>query len=307
MNISSLTYKIKKSAKNYSFSHIGIAEAKIYNEDKENLSTWINNDFHAQMDWMKKRIDERINIFSYYPEAKSIILVTQNYYTGTNNSKSRKISNYAWGDDYHIVIKKKLHELLATIKKYDNKLEGIVCVDTSPIMEKPWAQRAGIGWIGKHTNLISKDIGSWFFIGAIIINKKLEYDDFFEEDLCGTCTACIDDCPTGAIIEPYQLDSNKCISYLTIEHRGNFPIEYKDKLNGWIYGCDICQEVCPWNKKFAKETKEDVFQKRDELKNKTISDWDNLSQTEYQKIFKKSAIKRTKYSGLMRNIKSNLD
>ena len=170
-----------------------------------------------------------------------------------------------------------------------------------------WAQRSGIGWIGKHTNLITKDIGSWFFLGSIIINKELEYDNFFTEDLCGSCTACIDDCPTDAIIAPYQLDSNKCISYLTIEHRGNLPIEYEDRLDDWIYGCDICQEVCPWNKKFSKETNEDSFKPRDDLKNRKLIDWEKMSIEEYKKLFKKSAVKRTKYSGLMRNIKANLN
>ena len=307
MKNQSLTDYIKQSAQNIPFNHIGIAKAKIYKEDKKYLSDWINNGYHGDMQWIKNRFLERTNIFTYYPEAKSIIIVTQNYYTGNSNSddKAGKISNYAWGDDYHLVIKKKLYKFLEQIKKYNNNINGIVCVDTSPVMEKAWAQRAGVGWIGKHTNLITKDIGSWFFIGAIIINQELEYDNFFKEDLCGSCTACIDDCPTGAIIEPYQLDSNKCISYLTIEHRGDLPSEYEDKLDGWIYGCDICQEVCPWNKKFSKMTNEDAFQRRANFHRK-ISDWESLSEEEYKKIFKKSAIKRTKYSGLMRNIKANL-
>ena len=305
----SLTKQIKEIAERFSFSHIGIAKADIYEEDNINISSWIDNGYHAQMEWMKARLSERTNIFKYYPDAKSIIMVTQNYYTGTANSEDKigKISNYAWGEDYHLIIKKKLYQLLDEIKKHNSNLNGIACVDTSPIMEKVWAQRAGIGWMGKHTNLITKDIGSWFFIGAIVINQELEYDHFFTEDLCGTCTACIDDCPTGAITEPYQLDSNKCISYLTIEHRGEFPEGYKDMLGGWIYGCDICQEVCPWNKKFAKQTNEKSFQSRPGVKNKKISDWQNLSEEEYRKLFKGSAIKRTKYSGLMRNIKANLD
>ena len=295
-------------AKEFSFSHIGIAKADFHDQDSDRLSSWINNGYNAQMQWMEARSVERSNIFKYYPEAKSIILITQNYYTGnvSSNKDVGKISNYAWGEDYHLVIKKKLYKLLDEIKKYDNSLDGVVCVDTSPIMEKVWAQRAGIGWMGKHTNLITKDIGSWFFIGSIIVNKKLEYDDYFGQDLCGSCTACIDDCPTGAIIEPYQLDSNKCISYLTIEHRGEIPEQYKNKLDGWIYGCDICQEVCPWNKK-AIETDEKQFQPRTGVKDKQIHDWKKLSEEDYRKLFKKSAIKRTKYSGLMRNIKANLD
>ena len=308
MEKSSLTNQIKKSAKGLSFSHIGFAKAKTYKEDYDHLNNWVDNGYHAQMEWIKKRILERSNILEYYPKAESIIIITQNYYTGTANAEDDmgKISNYAWGNDYHLVIKKKLYQLLKKIQDYDPSLEGLVCVDTSPIMEKAWAQRAGIGWIGKHTNLITRDIGSWFFLGSIIINKKLEYDNFFKEDLCGTCTACIDDCPTGAIIAPYQLDSNKCISYLTIEHRGDLPIEYKDKLDGWIYGCDICQETCPWNKKFAEKTDSNDFKAREGIKDKKLIDWKNMSEEEYKKIFKKSAIKRTKYSGLMRNIKANL-
>ena len=308
MDTKALTQKIKKVAKDFSFSHIGIAEAKTYKEDYTYLNNWIQNGYHASMHWIENRMAERSNILEYYPNAESVIIVTQNYYTGNTSSSKGigKFSNYAWGDDYHIVIKKKLYELLAEIKGYDPELDGIVCVDTSPIMEKAWAQRAGIGWIGKHTNLITKDIGSWFFLGSIIINKKLEYDNFYEQDLCGTCTACIDDCPTGAIIDAYQLDSNKCISYLTIEHRGDLPDEYQNKLDGWIYGCDICQETCPWNKKFAEVTNVDEFEPRDGVKNKSLKDWSNMSEEEYKKIFKKSAVKRTKYSGLMRNIKANL-
>ena len=308
MDTHALTQKIKKTAKDFSFSHIGIAEAKTYQEDQTYLNNWINNGYHASMDWIKNRKAERSNILEYYPNAESVIIVTQNYYTGnaSSNKDIGKFSNYAWGDDYHLVIKKKLYELLAQIKEYDSKIDGIVCVDTSPIMEKAWAQRAGIGWIGKHTNLITKDIGSWFFLGSIIINKKLEYDDFFQQDLCGTCTACIDDCPTGAIVEAYQLDSNKCISYLTIEHRGELPDEYQNQLDGWIYGCDICQETCPWNKKFEKITTADEFKPRDGVKDKSLIEWSNISEEEYKKLFKKSAVKRTKYSGLMRNIKANL-
>jgi len=307
LNTSSLTKLIKKSAKKHSFSHIGIAEAKTYKEDYNHLNNWIDNGYHAEMNWMKDRLLERTNLFEYYPESKSVIVLTQNYYKGdvTSDKNIGKISNYAWGDDYHLVIKKKLYELLDEIKEYDSSIEGVVCVDTSPVMEKAWAQRAGVGWIGKHTNLITKNIGSWVFIGSIIINKSLEYDNFFKEDLCGTCTACIDDCPTGAIIAPYQLDSNKCISYLTIEHRGDLPIEYEDKLDGWIYGCDICQQTCPWNKKFSELTKSNEFEPRPGLENKKLIDWEKMSEEEYKKLFKNSAIKRAKYSGLMRNIKAN--
>ena len=309
MNKISLTKQIKKTAKeNFSFSHVGIAKTEIYQDDFNHLNDWINNGYHGDMHWIKNRLLERSNILEYYPEAKSIIIITQNYYTENVSSDKDvgKVSNYAWGDDYHLIIKKNLYHFLDEIKKYDSDIDGLICVDTSPIMEKAWAQRAGIGWIGKHTNLITKDIGSWVFLGSIIINKELKYDDFYNQDLCGTCTACIDDCPTGAIIEPYKLDSNKCISYLTIEHRGKLPIEYKDQLDGWIYGCDICQEVCPWNIKFAQKTNSNEFEARVGIKNKKLTEWEKMSEEEYKKIFKKSAVKRTKYSGLIRNIKANL-
>ena len=188
------------------------------------------------------------------------------------------------------------------MKTIMNDFNYRVCVDTSPLMEKKWAVRSGIGWIGKHSNVITKDYGSWIFLSEIIIDKEIDYSAPFIEDLCGSCTACIDECPTNAIVEPYILDSNKCISYLTIEHRGEIPGDYKNKLDNWMYGCDVCQEVCPWNIKFEKETQELRFSARKDIKNKNkIDDWE-INQNEFSQIFKKSAVKRTKYSGLKRNI-----
>jgi len=175
-------------------------------------------------------------------------------------------------------------------------------VDTSPIMEKDWAQKAGLGWIGKHTNLITRDYGSWIFLGELLLDVELEYDNPFDDDLCGTCTACLDACPTDAFPEPYVLDSNKCISYLTIEHRGDLPTELEDKLSGWIYGCDICQEVCPWNQKFSQVTDEVTFQPRSDINERSLADWKKLTEEDFRVLFKKSAVKRTKYSGLKRNI-----
>ena len=193
--------------------------------------------------------------------------------------------------------------MLKWIKDSNKETKGVVCVDTSPVMEKVWAQKSGLGWIGKHTNLITKDYGSWVFLGELILDIKLEYDVSFDEDLCGNCTACIDSCPTMALIE-YQLDSNKCISYLSIEKRGDFS-ENDEDLHGWIYGCDICQEVCPWNQKFSQKSTENSFYAKDEIKNYSNIEWEELKRSQYKKIFKGSAVKRTKYEGLKRNIKEN--
>ena len=256
------------------------------------------------MSWMERRKDERANIFKYYPKAKSIIVVGINYYTGLSPKEDgiARFSNYAWGDDYHDVLKKKLYHLLGHIKSIDEKIEGIACVDTSPVTEKAWAQRAGLGWIGKHTNLLTRDYSSWLLLGVLILDTELMFDNPYEDDMCGSCTACIDDCPTGALVEPYQLDANKCISYLTIEHRGDIPLEFHDKLNNWIYGCDICQEVCPWSNKFSQITDFDSFQPRSDINKRKISDWKKMTKAEFQVLFKKSAVKRTKYLGLKRNI-----
>lgn len=258
------------------------------------------------MEWVSKRKEERGNILKYFPEVKTVISFGFNYFSGKGSetlSNEFKFSNYAWGDDYHLVIKKYLFEIVEVMKTILDDFNYRVCVDTSPLMEKQWAMKAGIGWIGKHTNLITKDYGSWLFLAEILIDKKIEPDQIYSEDLCGTCTECIDQCPTDAIVEPYVLDSNKCISYLTIEHRGDLPDDKKDSLDNWLYGCDICQEVCPWNIKFESKTKNLNFYPRDEIKKrKSIKDW-KITKDDFSQIFKKSAVKRTKYEGLKRNIK----
>jgi epoxyqueuosine reductase len=298
---------VRQTADKLGFSKIGIAPAIFNPLSEQKLSSWLNQNHHATMHWMRNRSSERSNILNYYPDAKSIISVGLNYFTGisSNQKDVGKISNYAWGDDYHDIIKPRLYKLLSKIKFMDQKIDGVICVDTSPLMEKDWAQKAGLGWIGKHTNLITQDFGSWIFLGELILNVELEYDAPFSEDLCGTCTACLDACPTNAFPEPYVLDSSKCISYLTIEHKGNLPNEMGSKLSGWIYGCDICQEVCPWNIKFSQNSQEEAFQPRSNLNNRTIQEWKQLSEVEYRKLFKGSPIKRTKYSGLKRNITHN--
>ena len=304
MNISSES--IKKKAIELGFQKVGITEAAETIPEQNNLESWLRKNNHANMDWMERRSEERGNIHKYFPEARSVISVGMNYYTGLNQdnlNSDYKFSNYAWGDDYHIVMKKRLFQLLNWITENNSKVKGLVCVDTSPVMDKVWAQRAGIGWLGKHTNLISRDHGSWLFLGELILDLKLEYDRPFEEDLCGTCMACIESCPTQALDE-YKIDARKCISYLTIEHRGDLP-EGNSDLHGWIYGCDVCQEVCPWNEKFSIKTGLDEFKPREEIANFKRDDWDNLSEEDFKKIFKGSAVKRTKYVGLKRNIGQN--
>lgn len=301
----SFTQYIKEKAKDIGFEKIGITQAVSTDEERIQLEDWLKNKHHGTMNWMEKRKDERGSIFNYFTEVKSVISVGLNYYSGhdQNDLKSNyKFSNYAWGDDYHHIIKSKLYELMKHIKDEYPDIKAIACVDTSPIMEKLWAQKSGIGWQGKHTNLITRDYGSWLFLGEILVDIELEYDNEFIEDLCGSCTACIDSCPTHALDE-YQIYAEKCISYFTIEHKGEFPSN--TELDNWIYGCDICQEVCPWNQKFSQITNEKKFYPKEEILFWTDKDWESISADEFRKIFKGSAVKRTKHAGLLRNINTN--
>ena len=301
----SLTRYIKDKATEIGFEKIGITKASATKDEKVRLEKWIKNNHHGSMSWIEKRKDERGNIFNYFKEVKSVISIGVNYYSGYDQDQIKsnsKFSNYAWGEDYHDIIKSKLYTLLNDITANYPDIKGIACVDTSPIMEKVWAQRAGIGWQGKHTNLITRDYGSWLFLGELLLDVELDYDDEFIDDLCGSCTACIDACPTYALGE-YEIYAEKCISYLTIEHRGEFG--QNTELHDWIYGCDICQEVCPWNQKFSQITNEKKFYPKEEILSWQDADWENISENAFRKIFKGSAVKRTKHNGLVRNIKTN--
>ena len=304
MNKSVLTNNIKNLACDLGFDLVGVANPHSYPKEFKNLNSWLDNNYHASMHWIDNRREERNNIFKYFPNVKTVISFAHNYFTGRNVDDNYKISNYAWGNDYHIIIKDKLKKIDSYIRENIDDVESRLCVDTSPIMEKPWAERAGLGWIGKNTNLINDKIGSWFFLSEILLDIELDFDQEFNEDLCGSCTACIDLCPTEAL-EEYVLDTNKCISYLTIEHRGEIDKSYQNNLNDWIYGCDICQEVCPWNIKFERNTKEHNFLKRKDFELMDREDWNSINKEQYQTIMKKSAIKRTKFDGLIRNIKLN--
>lgn len=298
------SHRIKEKAAEIGFSKTGIVQALALLPEGERLSTWIASGFHGEMAWMEREPEKRGEPRSIFPEARSMIVVALNYYTPFEHDGSAgggKISRYAWGDDYHDVVKEKLHELLAWIVAENPGAAGKVCVDTAPVMDKAWAVRAGLGWLGKHSNVITKEFGSWVFLGEILLNLELEYDTDTVDDHCGSCTMCLDACPTQAIVQPYVVDSNSCISYATIELRTpELPDAIASNLNGWIYGCDICQDVCPWNR-FEKPTAEERFVPR---RGETTLDPDEvmeMSQENFSARFRRSAMKRTKMSGLQRN------
>ena len=302
----SLANCIKAKSHELGFQKVGITRAVSTSEEKEKLETWLSRGHHGTMSWLAERKHERGDIFTYFPDVKSVISLGMNYYTGYGQSElnsDNKFSNYAWGEDYHDILKSRLYKLLNWLKIEMPDLNGIACVDTSPVMDKVWAQRAGLGWQGKHTNLITTDFGSWLFLGELLVDIELDYDELFSEDLCGSCTSCIDACPTQALGE-YEIYAEKCISYLTIEHRGDFS-DNRSELHNWIYGCDICQEVCPWNQKFSQVTIQNYFYPKKEILYWTNEDWERIDEEGFRKLFKGSAVKRTKYSGLSRNINVN--
>jgi len=285
------------------FHLAGVATAR-QPEKSSLLSEWLGRHFHGTMQWMQRHADKRMDLQQFYPGTQSVICVAHNYYTPHQHSAEKdtgRISRYAWGKDYHRVMKKKLKGLVSAIKKIEPQFDGRICVDTAPIMDKLWAERAGLGWQGKHTNLINREIGSWFFLGEIVTTYRLQPDQPVE-DFCGSCTACIDACPTQAIIAPYVLDSRKCISYLTIE-MWNEPIDPQlaVKMDNWIFGCDICQDVCPWNR-FATETTEEAY--RPDPRNITpkLSDLAKLGESEYKRRFKHSPVSRPGWRNFLRNI-----
>lgn len=300
-----LTEKIREKAVELGFQKIGIVRAGPLEHEGERLREWLARDFHGEMAWMEREPEKRIDPRLIFAEARSMIVVAMNYFTPHEHGESvGKISRYAWGDDYHDILKEKLRDLLAWVEAELPEAKGKVCVDTAPVMEKSWAVRAGLGWIGKHSNLITTDHGSWVFIGEILLNLELDFDTEIVRDHCGSCTACLDACPTNAIVEPYVVDSRACISYATIELRDEMlPANITENLNGWLYGCDICQDVCPWNR-FEKPSNEPRFEPRE---GETLIDTErivNFTPEEYSARFRKSAMKRTKLSGLKRNAKA---
>ncbi len=300
----SLSEQIKQKAMELGFQKTGIVPAIPLIDERAHLKDWLRKGFHGEMAWLAREPDKRSDPRLLFPKARSVIVVAINYYTAhqhDENAAKGKISRYAWGDDYHDVVREKLSELLAWIKSEKPDAEGKICVDTAPMMDKAWAVRAGLGWLGKHSNLITTDIGSWVFIGSILLNLELEYDTAKVEDHCGTCTACLDACPTKAIVEPYVVDSRKCISYATIELRDEkMPADVEANINGWLYGCDICQDVCPWNK-FETPTEEKRFEPRNKETSISLDEVLSLTPDDYATRFRRSAIKRAKLPGLKRN------
>jgi epoxyqueuosine reductase len=304
----SSTQRIKKKAVELGFSSIGIARAELLNEEENHLREWLASGYNASMKWMDRDFEKRVDPAKILPNAKSVICVALNYYTPSRHSENPalgKISRYAWGDDYHRVLTNRVEKLYEFIKSEIPGVEGKIYVDTGPVMDKAWAARAGIGWMGKHTNIITRNFGSWVFLGEMLIDAELDYDTPML-NYCGNCTACLDACPTQAIVQPYVLDATKCISYLTIEHRSELPKEIVSNFQNWVYGCDICQDVCPWNR-FQKETEELAFQPREENIAPKLIELVEMSQEEFSRRFKNSPMKRTKHSGLTRNAKAVLE
>ena len=296
------TNLIKTEAKRLGFLSCGISKAEFLEEEAPKLESWLNQNKHGKMQYMENHFDKRLDPTLLVEGSKSVVSLTYNYFSEQlqHDSEAPKISTYAYGMDYHYVIKNKLNQLLEFIKEEIGDVHGRAFVDSAPILEKAWAKKSGLGWIGKHSNMLTQKVGSFYFIAELIIDLELE-PDHAVTDHCGSCTACIDACPTDAITEPYKVDGSKCISYFTIELKENIPTEMGGKLDNWMFGCDVCQDVCPWNR-FSKQHNEPLFNPKPELLSMTKKDWEEITQETFSKVFQHSAVKRTKFSGLERNI-----
>lgn len=300
-NRANTTQQIKAEAKRLGFLSCGIAKAGFLEAEAPRLERWLNNGFQGEMHYMENHFDKRLDPTLLVDGAKSVISLLLNYYPeSTQNPESYQISKYAYGQDYHFVIKDKLKELLHFIQNEIGEVNGRAFVDSAPVLDKAWAAKSGLGWIGKNANLITQKTGSFYFIAELIVDLELDYDTP-TTDHCGTCTACIDACPTQAIVAPYVVDGSKCISYFTIELKDQLPPEMKGAWNDWMFGCDVCQDVCPWNR-FAKPHQEPAFNPHPDLLQLTKKDWEEITEDTFRKVFKNSAVKRTKYEGLKRNI-----
>lgn len=295
------TQFIKSEAQRLGFLSCGISKAGFLEEEAPRLENYLNQNFNGQMQYMENHFDKRLNPTLLVDDAKSIVSLLLNYYPQeTQIEDTYKISKYAYGQDYHYIIKDKLKELLHSIQTEIGEVSGRAFVDSAPVLDKAWAAKSGLGWIGKNSNLITQKVGSFYFIAELIIDLELDYDHAVT-DHCGTCTACIDACPTEAIVAPYVVDGSKCISYFTIELKEAIPTEMKNKWDDWIFGCDVCQDVCPWNR-FSKSHNEPLFYPHPELLSFSKKDWQEITEETFQKVFKNSAVKRTKLQGLTRNI-----
>jgi len=302
--MSKLTNQIViEKAMQLGFDLVGFAKADLLIEETKKLESWLEKSYQVSMNYMEKNLHKRKDVKEILPTAKSIISLALNYYTPHNYSNENdkgKISRYAWGKDYHLIVWQKLDELETNLKEIDPEFEALSYVDTGPVMDKAWAVRAGIGWMGKHTNVINPEIGSWFFIATIITNYEFDYSEIIT-DHCGTCTACIEACPTNAIVQDYAVNANKCISFQTIENKEEIPVELKGKFDNWIFGCDICQDVCPWNQKFSLITSLKEFHPK--TKELSFTEVINMDVKSFKDRFSESPIKRAKLKGLQRNAK----
>jgi epoxyqueuosine reductase len=296
------TQLVKQLALQNRFDYCGIAKAQPLNEDARRLEKWLQQGMHGSMKYMENYFDLRVDPTKLVPGAKSVITLLKNYYPAQSNSEIR-ISKYAYGKDYHEVIKASLRKMIHELQEKIGQFQGRGFVDSAPVLERSWAQRSGLGWIGRNGNLITKQTGSFFFIATLIVDVDLNYDDPFAKDFCGSCKKCVEACPTEAILPDKTINASKCISYFTIELKDEIiPEEMKGKFNDWMFGCDICQDVCPWNR-FSRPNNEEAFQPLPEILNFTSKEWEALSEEAFKKIFKHSPLSRAKYKGLQRNIK----
>ncbi|WP_046755161.1 tRNA epoxyqueuosine(34) reductase QueG [Kordia jejudonensis] len=296
------TKRIKEEAKRLGFLSCGISKAEFLEEEAPRLEVWLNKNMHGEMSYMENHFDKRLDPTKLVDDSKSVVSLLLNYFPleTQKDSEAPKISKYAYGTDYHFVIKDKLKHLLNFIQEEIGEVSGRAFVDSAPVLDKAWAAKSGLGWMGKHSNLLTQKVGSFYFIAELIIDLELEYDSPVT-DHCGSCTACIDACPTQAIVEPYVVDGSKCISYFTIELKNEIPTHVQGQFDNWMFGCDVCQDVCPWNR-FSKPHNEPLFNPHPELLSMSKKEWEEITQEVFSELFKKSAVKRTKYTGLMRNI-----
>lgn len=295
------TERIKTEAKRLGFLSCGISKAQFLEEEAPRLEKWLKNNMHGEMQYMENHFDKRLDPTKLVEGSKSVISLLLNYYPNQQQTdQSYKLSKYAYGTDYHFVIKDKLKSLLYFIQDKIGDVHGRAFVDSAPVLDKAWAAKSGLGWIGKHSNLLTQQVGSFYFIAELIVDLDLEYDTITTNH-CGSCTKCIDACPTQAITEPYVVDGSKCISYFTIELKENIPSEFKGQFDDWMFGCDVCQDVCPWNR-FSKSHNQPLFNPHPEVLSMSKKDWEDITEETFNKVFQKSALKRTQFSGLKRNI-----
>jgi epoxyqueuosine reductase len=303
MTIHEATTLVKEEAYKLGFAYCGISKAGFLEEEAPRLEQWLSQGMHGSMMYMERHFDKRLDPTKLVEGAKSIISLLLNYYPEKKqNPEAPKISKYAYGKtDYHTVIKNKLSDLLLKLREHLGQINGRGFVDSAPVLDRAWAAKSGLGWIGKNGNLISPKAGSWFFIAELIVDVELEPDAPIK-DFCGTCTRCIDACPTEAIIKPKVVDGSKCISYFTIELKNEIPVSFQNKFNGWMFGCDICQDVCPWNR-FSKPHKHEAFEPNENMLSMNVNEWQEITEALFNNYFKNTALSRTGYTGMMRNLK----